>query len=120
MATKRQLKKFVRNTCGALASEIILARVAFPSIERKQVHDIIAEIARLQGETLAKIGISFDKTPRDFADGSEYKKARRTYFNTAYTKLLHSFDASVGEMVKKMNAALPAEVREQIKKAAAE
>lgn len=44
MANKRQLKKFVRNTCGALASEIILARAAFPEIARKEVHDIVSDI----------------------------------------------------------------------------
>ncbi len=120
MATKRQLKKFVRNTCGALAAEIILARAAFPQIERKCVHDIISDIARLQAETIAKVGITFDKTPRDYTIGAEYKKARRTYFNTAYTKLLDNFDGSVSEIVKKMNAALPSEVREEIKAAAAE
>ena len=30
MANKRELKKFIRNTCGALAAEIVLARAAFP------------------------------------------------------------------------------------------
>lgn len=52
MATKRQLKKAVRNTCGALAAEIIFARAAFPSIDRKNVLDIIVEIAGLQSDTL--------------------------------------------------------------------
>lgn len=30
MATKRELKKFIRNTCGALAAEILLARAPSP------------------------------------------------------------------------------------------
>ena len=120
MATKRDLKKSVRNTCGALAAEIILASAAFGQIARKDVHDIINDIARLQAETIAKVGITFDKTPRDFADGAAYRKARRTYFHTAFGKLLEGFDTSVVEIVKKMNAALPAEVRDEIKAAAAE
>lgn len=120
MATKRQLKKFVRNTCGALAAEIILARAAFPTIDRKQVHDIIAEIAAVQADTLSKAAITFDKSPRDFEDRSLYKKGRREYFSKAYTSLLDSFDASVDAILKKMNAALPEDVRAQIKVAAAE
>lgn len=120
MATKRQLKKFVRNTCGALAAEIIFARAAFPQIDRKQVHDIIADIAALQADTIAKTGIAFDKAPRDFEDRSLYKKARRDYFNKAYTSLLDSFEAAVEDVVKKMNAALPDDVRAQIKDAVAE
>lgn len=120
MATKRQLKKAIRNTCGALAAEIILARAAFPQIDRKQVHDIVADIAGLQADTLAKVSIAFDKTPRDYADGAQYKKARRTYFNTAYTHLLDGFDKAVEDIVAKMNAALPADVKAQIKAVAAQ
>lgn len=120
MATKRQLKKFVANTCGAMAAEIILARAAFPVIERKTVYDIISKIAALQNDTIKKVSLSFDKAPRDFANKSEYNKARRTYFATAYTKLLSYFDGAVADIVKEMNAALPAEVRETLKGVAAE
>ncbi len=120
MATKRQLKKFVRNTCGALAAEIIFARAAFPTIDRKTVHDIVADIAGLQADTLAKATIAFDKAPRDFENRAEYKKARRAYFGTAYTKLLDNFDEAVVNIVKRMNAALPEDVKAEIKKAAAE
>ena len=120
MATKRQLKKFVRNSCGALAAEIILARAAFPQIDRKQVHDIVADIAALQADTLVKAGISFDKTPRDFADGHAYRKARSEYFATAYGRLMENFDSRIGEILKSMNAALPEQVREQFKEVASE
>lgn len=120
MANKRDIKKFLKNTCGALASEIILARAAFPQVSRKDVHDIVADIARLQADALGKVSISFDKTARDFASANEYRKARAAYFAKAYAKLLENFDNTVAEIVKKMNAALPEEVREQIKTAAAE
>ncbi len=120
MASKRDLKKFVRNTCGALAAEIIFARAAFPSINRKEVHDIVTEIARLQGETLSKASISFDKSPREFESHAAYNKARSAYYNTAYTKLLDNFDEAVLAIVKNMNAALPADVKAEIKKVAAE
>ncbi|MDE6196556.1 MAG: hypothetical protein K2F91_01670, partial [Muribaculaceae bacterium] len=87
MANKRQLKKFITNTCGSLAAEIVLARAAFPSIKRESVHDIVVEIARLQSDCLGKVSISFDKTPRDFENKALYRRARSAYFNTAYTKL---------------------------------
>lgn len=118
MATKRELKKYIQNMCGALASEIVLARAAFPQIERKAVHDIVVDVARLQAETLAKTGISFDKAPRDYANRADYNKARRTYFNTAYNKLMDDFDAAVAKVIKKMNEALPDDVRATIKTAA--
>lgn len=120
MANKRQLKKFVTNTCGALAAEIILARAAFPEIDRKAVYDIISKIAATQQETLAKASISFDKARRDFDNAAEYRKAHREYYNTAYTKLLDAFDAKINEILKEMNAALPENVRATLKVTAAE
>ena len=120
MANKRDLKKFVRNTCGALAAEIIFARAAFPSIEGKKVQEIVTDIARLQGDTLTKASISFDKSPRDFETRAAYHKARADYYNKAYTKLLDNFDEAVLAIVKNMNAALPADVKAEIKKVAAE
>lgn len=120
MANKRDLKKYIRNTCGSLAGEILLARAAFPVIERKTVHDIINDIAVLQGTTLSKVSVSFDKKARDFAEAGEYRKARSEYYAKAYGSLIGEFDDAVLGIVKKMNAALPAEVREAIKEAAAE
>ncbi len=120
MANKRQLKKFIRNTCGALAAEIVLARAAFPSIDRKEVHDIVRDIARLQCTTLAKTGISFDKTPRDFETPAEYHRERRAYFTKAFDRLIENFDDGVTAIIKSMNAALPEDVRMQIKQNLAE
>lgn len=120
MATKRDLKKFIRNTCGALAAEIILARAAFPSIERAKVYDIVSDIAALQVNTLPKVSIAYDKKPTDFTNLAEYHKARHAYYATAYDHLLESFEAQVAEIVTKMNAALPEDVRATIKKSLAE
>ena len=63
MANKREIKKFIRNTCGALAAEMLLARAAFPEIDRKETYEIITDIATLQTSALAKVGVTFDKTP---------------------------------------------------------
>lgn len=120
MAKKRDLKKYIRNTCGSLAGEILLARAAFPIIERKTVHDIINDIAVLQSSTLAKVSVSFAKTPKEYLDKAAYRKERNQYYTKAYDSLIDEFDNGVLEIVKKMNAALPAEVRDAIKEAVAE
>ncbi len=120
MATKRDLKKFIHNTCGALAAEIILARAAFPSIERGKVYDIVSDIATLQANTLPKVSIAYDKKPADFENYAEYRKARHAYYATAYDHLLEDFDAQVAEIVSKMDAALPDVIRAAIKESLAE
>ncbi|MCH5222029.1 MAG: hypothetical protein J1F05_06895 [Muribaculaceae bacterium] len=120
MASKRDLKKFIRNTCGALASEIILAKVAFPVVDGKKVYDIVTKVAALQSSTISKVSVNFDKALRDFAEKAEYNKERRAYYRTAYDNLLSDFDKAVDEIIKEMNSALPEEVRQTLKEAAAE
>ena len=115
MANKRDLKKFIRNTCGALASEIIIARVVFPAISREEVNDIVAQIAALQCTTLAKVGIVFDKAPGEYESAAAYRKERRQYFATAFNALGDEFDKAVEAVVKRMNSALPEDVRAEIK-----
>ncbi len=119
MANKRELKKYVRNVCGALASEILLARAAFPEIERKDVHDIISDIATLQSSTITKASVCFDKKQSDFENCAEYNKERSKYYHIVFEKLADEFDTAVAAIVKKMNAALPETVRETIKEASA-
>lgn len=115
MATKRELKKFIRNVCGDLAAEIILARAAFPSIDGKAVNKIVREIAALQTRTLALVSLECDLAPKSFENALEYKKYRCKYFKHAFDKLLVEFDNSIEELVKEMNAALPEDVRSAIK-----
>ncbi len=120
MATKRELKKFIRNTCGAIASEMLLARMAFPEIDRKKTYDIIKKVAALQSGMLGKVNVSFDKVPSGFGNDAEYAAARRTYYKKAYGKLTEEFRASVREIVSDMNAALPESVRAVFKDVAGE
>lgn len=119
MANKRNLKKYVRYACGALASEIRTAHALFPEIDRKNVYDILVEIAGLQTTTLAKANIAFpgaaDKNEED--SKAKNRAARAVYYREAYGKLLDEFDARVVEIVKNMNAALPEGVKMALKQA---
>ncbi|MDE5629794.1 MAG: hypothetical protein K2I69_09580 [Muribaculaceae bacterium] len=115
MANKRHLKSFIREMCGTLAVEIVMAREAFPEIERKRVHDILVKIARLQSFTLRCASIGFEHTPADYSSRHEYNKARSAYYRNAYKKLIEKFYVDYSDIVKEMNSALPETVREQIK-----
>lgn len=117
MANKRELKKFIRNTCGALALDMVLARESFPAIDRKAVHDVVLEAARLQTRTLSRVSVEFDRTPAQFESKAAYNKARQAFYKEAYANLLADFEKAVKEIVGQMNAALPDEVRKAIKEA---
>lgn len=118
MANKRQLKKFVRHTCGMFAAEILMARAGFPEIDRKTVYDIVRRLAALQARTLQRANVAYDHSRRD-SDAATYGNDRAAYFHTAYKHLLDEFYAELEAILKDMNAALPADVRTVLKEAAA-
>ncbi len=120
MANKRELKKYITETCGAMAADMIMTGYIFPEVNPDAVENIITRIAALQSDALSKCSTSFDKAPRDFGSLADYHKARRQYFAAAYSKLLKDFNAGVNEIVKAMNAALPEKVKDAFKKAVAE
>lgn len=117
MANKRELKKFVRNTCGSLALDMELVGQLFPEINPQDVRQVVIEAAKLQTATIRRANISFDRCPADFETRAQYNKARNAYFRKAYTALLDGFDRDIAEIVKRMNQALPDEVRQVLKKA---
>ncbi|MDE6311350.1 MAG: hypothetical protein K2L96_05980 [Muribaculaceae bacterium] len=117
MSNRRELKKYVRAVCADLAAGIIETSYAFPGVSMSNVAEIVNEVASLQVETLAKISIGFDKTPSSM-DAAEYGKARRAYFHKASKALLEEFHKSVDVILKKINAALPEDVRSELKASA--
>lgn len=118
MANKRILKKQIRYMCGDLAGECIIARSIVPGIDGNRMGEIVVKIARLQDATLRRASFSFDKSAADFENRHEYRKERRGYNARAFKTLINEFNHQVEEIVKEMNAALPAEQKEANKKAA--
>lgn len=119
MANKRQLKKFIKNSCGSIAAGTVLAAVVFPDVDRNAVNEIVNDAVELQTKSLSRINVSFDKREADFENRGAYNKARHEYYAAALRSLLKDFDAKVLELVAKMNAAMPQAVRDEFKKAAA-
>lgn len=112
MGNKREIKKAVRYACGDVAAECILARDYIDGIDYDAMNAIICDIADLQVDTLACCTFSFDKTERDFENGAQYRKALHNYRRAAFDKINRDFDASLREIVKRMNALLPQEVKD--------
>lgn len=117
MANKRDLKKEIRYVCGDLAAECLIAKNFVKGVDCEAMKNIIGEIADLQISALDTVSFSYDKVRSDFESGREYAKARSAYFRKAYGSLREKFYDKVQAIVKKMNAALPAEVKANNKKA---
>jgi hypothetical protein len=110
MANKRQLKKQIRYICGDIAADVLIAG-RLDEINAENVAKFIRAVANLQVESLANATFAFDKTRKDFENRAEYNKARTAYYRKGYDKLRANIFATVNEIVKEINAVLPAEVK---------
>lgn len=115
MANIRDLKRSIVAVCDDLATDALIASVAFgDKVDAAKIDGIINEIMALQQDTLALTKISFDRSVKSFASKKEYADARRRYFKLAFTKLQKDFlDRSI-EITKQLNDAVPEEVRKVI------
>ena len=120
MSNKRLLKKEIRNICGALAGECIIAKWAIDGIDAEKMNEIVYKIADLQETTVDRVSVAYDRTPSSFGyDMKAYNKARHEYYKAAFKALKNDFNKSVDEIIKEMNAALPAAAKEAKAAAAA-
>lgn len=119
MANKRKLKKQIQYICGDIAGECIMARNFVPGIDAEKMNEIVFKIAALQESSLVRVTFGYDKVATDFESAHAYKVARAKYFAAAYRTLIEDFNNGIEEIVKEMNALLPAEQKEANKKAVA-
>ena len=104
MANKRQLKKAIGYACGEMAGEGFFAQNTFENTNPEDWDKIVLDIALLQAEAVNRVSVDFDKVPKDFASGKEYKKARRTYFKAVEKALANYMKEESEKIVSQMNA----------------
>ena len=104
MANKRQLKKAIGYACGEMAGECFFAQNTFENTNPEDWDKIVLDIALLQAEAVNRVSVDFDKVPRDFANGKEYKKARHTYFKAVEKALGNYMKEESEKIVGAMNA----------------
>lgn len=108
MANKRQLKKAICRTCGEVAGECIFAAEAFGSEANLENWDkIILDVALLQAEAVNRVSESFKQQPNEFANGKEYKKARRAHSKQVVKSIRELMTSTLQEVASKMNALMP-------------
>lgn len=107
MGNLRQLKKNIKNFCGDIASECIIAGTLIDGADEQKLADVVYKTAALQAKSLKKVSISFDKTPRDFPNKAEYNKARRAYFKKAIASLDTLFLKEAEGLIAELNQSVP-------------
>ena len=109
MGNLRRLKKNIKNLCGDIASECIIAGTFYKDADEKKLADVVYKAAKLQTESIKKVSINFDKTPRDFPNRAAYRKARTKYFKKAFSSLDTLFFKEADGMIAELNQAVKRE-----------
>lgn len=116
---KRQLKKQIHGLCGRLACDCVIATMDMPCDVKDKTADLVVRVAHAQTAALSKVSVSFDKTPRDFANRHEYNVERRKYFKKALGALSSELNNEVISIVNEINEMLTPEQKEANKAKAA-
>ncbi len=107
MANKRRLKKNIHAICGDIATECAVTATYIPGSDEKLLSEAIVKSAALLSESMERLSISFDRTPKDFDNKAAYNKARRAYFRKAYKSFTENFEKEVIEILHDLNKSLP-------------
>ena len=107
MANKRDLKKAIRYACGDMAGQCIIAESVLQDADIEKWDNVILNIAMLQEEAINRVTVSYDRTRKDFANGREYKKARRNYFKQVEKAITEYMKTEAGKVAAEMNALTP-------------
>ncbi|MEF9924435.1 MAG: hypothetical protein RR854_07670, partial [Muribaculaceae bacterium] len=117
---KRSLKKGIKYVIGDIAGECLFTEQVLENIDAVKVSEIILKLAELQEDALQKVSVSYEKAPKTF-DGTvkEYNKAKCAYYKKCYSTLMAEFNEGIKDVIKDMNALIPAVQKEANKKALA-
>ena len=107
MANKRNLKKAIRYACGDMVGQCIIAESVLQGADIEKWDNVILNIAMLQEEAINRVTVSYDRTRKDFANGREYKKARRNYFKQVEKAINDYMKTEAGKVAAEMNALTP-------------
>ncbi len=102
MANRRNLKKSIRYACGDIAGECIFAETNAENVDKWD--NIIINVALLQEEAIKRLSVPFDKTPKDFENKKEYRKARRAHFKQVEKALTEYMHTETKKVIEEMNA----------------
>lgn len=111
MKSKRSIKKQINRMADELSGKAMLVGTLTDS-DIEQIDSMVMLALDIQFNALSHINVSFDRTPRDFANGKEYRAARHAYYSKVYKAIRSELDTRLNEFVKQLNAMVPAELRE--------
>lgn len=120
MANKRDFKKYA-DAVGASACEAMMnTYYAVEGVDKNVISEAIEQVLCAVASARSNADITFDKGVKAFASPAEYSKAKKEFYKKLFVKINADFASNLDKAIKTFNAAIPAEAKEELKKAVAE
>lgn len=119
MANKREFKKYVE-AIGASACEAMMETYYnVEGADKAAIEKAMGQVLGAVGAARAHANVFFDKGHKAFENPAEYSKAKAEFFKKLFVKINDDFAKELDAALKVFNAAIPANVKEDYKKAVA-
>lgn len=119
MANKREFKKYVNVVSTSLVEDMMSVYYSINGVDPEKIDDAIISVLKAGESAIMKTNVKFDKTAGGFENRHLYDAAKKSFYAELYKKISKEFSEAINEAIKKFNAAVPQEVRNQLKTAAA-
>ena len=101
MATKRDLKKYMKNMAADVAGETVFILNYYDNIDEDKANKVLDDLIVLLTEKIDNVSVGFDKTcvVSFGGDRKAYRKAHTAYFKNCYKELLKEFNEGSKEQL---------------------
>ena len=104
MSNKRDLKKAIKRACSSAVGAIL---DTYEENRANEWGELIVQVALIQQGALSKVMTAFDREPGSFANGREYRKARKAFARSVVKGITDYMRDELGEVAREMNALTP-------------
>jgi hypothetical protein len=119
MANKREFKKYA-DAVGASACEAMMTTYyTVEGADKKAISDAIEQVLCAVAAARSNADITFDKGVKAFDSLADYSKAKKDFYKKLFVKVNDDFAKDLDKAIKAFNAAIPAQAKEENKKAVA-
>lgn len=115
MANKRDFKKCITALVNNICQDMMLAYYNIDGADCEQIDAAIIDVLSAGEVALLKSNVKFDKTSKAFTSGKEYHTEKMRFNKSLYHHIYNEFNLAIGEALKKFNAAIPQEVKDNNK-----
>ncbi|MCH5230932.1 MAG: hypothetical protein J1F43_03970 [Muribaculaceae bacterium] len=117
---KRDFKKYVESVGDSAISSMVEVFDSVENIDKGKVADAVEKMIAAVAAAKSNADVTFDKGVKAFENLAEYSKAKKSFYKQLFKKIYEDFYKELDEAVKTFNSAVPEEVKQENKAAAAQ